>query len=293
MQKIVPYLWFNDQAEEAAKLYSSLFDNAKILSTARYGEAGPGPKGTVMMVTFQLEGQRFMALNGGPQYSFTPAISFFVTCGTAERVDALWRKLSDGGRVLMELQKYPFSEKFGWVEDRYGLSWQLNLAGRGTKISPFLMFVGKQQGRAEEAMKFYVSLFKDSSIEQIERFGAGQGETEGTVMHGRFSLAGQEFMAMDSAREHAFSFTPATSLYVNCDTQAEIDTLWEKLPQGGGEPGRCGWLTDRYGVSWQIVPSILGELMGDAKSGRPNKVMQALLKMNKLDIKELQRAYEG
>ncbi len=292
MQKIVPYLWFTNQAEEAASLYTSLFTNAKVLSTARNGDAGPGPKGTVMMVTFQLEGQRFMALNGGPQFTFTPAISFFVSCRDAAEVETLYRKLSDGGKVFMELQRYPFSEKFGWVEDRFGLSWQLNLTDRGTKISPFLMFVGKQHGRAEEAMKSYVSLFKDSRVEQVERYGAGQEETEGTVMHGRFSLAGQEFMAMDSRREHAFTFTPATSLYVNCDTQADIDTLWDKLSAGGGEAGRCGWLTDRYGVSWQIVPAILGELTGGSKPERSARVMQALLKMDKLDIKGLQQAYE-
>ncbi len=292
MQKIIPYLWFNDQAEQAAKLYTSLFPDAKVLSTSRYGDSGPGPKGTVMLVTFQLEGQRFMALNGGPQFTFTPALSFFVTCKAAEDVEALYWKLSDGGKIFMELRKYPFSEKFGWVEDRYGLSWQLNLSGRETKIAPFLMFVGKQYGKAEEAVRFYASLFEDSKVEQLERYGAGQEETPGTVMHGRFSLAGQEFMAMDSRRNHDFTFTPATSLYVNCDTQREIDTLWEKLSADGGEPGRCGWLTDRYGVSWQIVPTTLSELMGGGRRGAPARVMQALLKMNKLDIKGLQQAYD-
>ncbi len=97
---------------------------------------------------------------------------------------------------------------------------------------------------------------------------------------------------MDSRRNHDFTFTPATSLYVNCDTQREIDTLWEKLSADGGEPGRCGWLTDRYGVSWQIVPTTLSELMGGGRRGAPARVMQALLKMNKLDIKGLQQAYD-
>src|SRR5512142_2716947 len=110
MQKINPFLWFDSQAEEAARLYTSLFDRSEILRTTRYGDAGPGPKGTVMTVSFRLEGQDFVALNGGPQFTFTPAISFFVTCRTEKEVDTLWRKLSEGGKVLMELQRYPFSE---------------------------------------------------------------------------------------------------------------------------------------------------------------------------------------
>ena len=290
MQKINPFLWFDTQAEEAAAFYTSLFDNSGIVSTARYGDAGPGPKGSVLTVTFQLEGQSFMALNGGPQFSFTPAISFFVTCTTENEVDALWRKLSKGGKILMELQKYPFSEKFGWVADRYGLTWQLNLAGSEKKISPFLMFVGKQHGKTEEAITSYASVFKGSRIDQVERYGAGREEPEGTVMHARFSLAGQEFMAMDSSREHAFTFTPAVSFFVNCTTQEEVDELWEKLSQGG-KKGQCGWLEDRYGVSWQIVPTVLGELLGDPDPVRSKRVMEAMLKMTKLDIEGLQQAY--
>ncbi len=290
MQKIKPFLWFDSQAEEAAKLYTSLFDNSKIVSAARFGDAGPGPKGSVMTVTFQLEGQRFIALNGGPQFSFTPAISFFVTCRTEKEVDALWRKLSDGGKVFMELQKYPFSEKFGWVADKYGLTWQLNLAGREKKITPFFMFVGRQQGKAEEAMKSYVSIFKGSGIDQVERYGAGQQDPEGTVMHARFSLAGQEFMAMDSSREHAFTFTPAISLFVDCTTQKEVDELWETLSKGG-KKGQCGWLEDKYGVSWQVVPTVLGELLGDPDPARSRRVMEAMLGMTRLDIRGLQEAY--
>ncbi len=179
MQKIVPCLWFDTQAGEAAKFYASLFSRSKIVNTSYYNEAGPMPKGTVLMVTFQLEGQQFMALNGGPAFSFTPALSLFVTCTTEEQVDALWKKLSAGGKVLMELRKYPFSEKFGWVADRFGLTWQLNLTRGETRIDPFLMFVGKQNGKAEEAMKFYTSQFKDSRIEQVERYPAGQGRLPG------------------------------------------------------------------------------------------------------------------
>ncbi len=289
MRKITPFLWFDNQAEEAAKFYTSLFESSKIGSVRRFGDAGPGPKGQVMTLTFQLAGLDIMALNGGPVFSFTPAVSFFVTCRTEKETDALWKALSQGGKVLMDLQKYPFSEKFGWVADRFGLSWQLNLAGQPTRITPFFMFVGKEHGKTEEALKYWGSLFKDSKVDQVMRYGPGQQEPEGTVMHARFSLAGQEFMAMDSNGEHAFSFTPAVSFYVDCKTQEEVDELWEKLSDGG-KKGQCGWLEDKYGVSWQIVPSILGELLGDKNPARSQKVMQAMLKMKKLDIKGLQEA---
>jgi predicted 3-demethylubiquinone-9 3-methyltransferase (glyoxalase superfamily) len=290
MQKIVPFLWFDTQAEEAAKFYASLFDNSKIVAKAYYGDSGPAPKGTVLTVSFQLEGQTFTALNGGPSIRFTPAISLFVTCRTEQEVDALWRNLSQNGMVLMELQKYPFSEKFGWVQDRYGVSWQLNLTGGAKKITPFLMFVGKQHGKTEEAITYYVSLLGSSRIEQVERYGPGQGEPEGTVMHARFSLCGQEFMAMDSSREHDFTFTPGISFYINCDTQKEIDELWDKISEGG-EKEQCGWVRDKYGVSWQIVPSTLAAMITDKDPARSNKVMAAILKMEKLDIKTLQKAF--
>jgi len=291
MQKITPFLWFDTQAEEAVALYTSLFGNSKILRTARYGEAGPGPKGSVMSLTFRLEGQEFMALNGGPYFSFTPATSFFVSCTTENEVDALWRGLSEGGTVLMDLASYPFSKKFGWVADRFGLSWQLHLAGRDKRITPFLMFVGGQHGKAEEAMRRYVSLFKNSRVDQIERFGAAENGAEGTVKHGRFLLNGQEFMAMDSNQKHDFPFTPAMSFFVDCATQEEIDEFWEGLSEGG-KTGQCGWLEDRYGVSWQIVPTVLGELLEDDDAGRSKRVMEAMLRMTKLDIKELQRSGE-
>lgn len=156
MQKITPFLWFDSQAEEAANFYVSVFKNSRIGSVSRYGEAGPGPKGSVMVVTFQLDGQQFMAINGGPYFTFTPAVSFLVSCETQQEVDEFWNKLSDGGK------------------------------------------------------------------------------TE-----------------------------------------------------------QCGWLRDKYGVSWQIIPAILGELMGDPDPARSQRVMQAMLQMTKIDIAALKKAYAG
>jgi predicted 3-demethylubiquinone-9 3-methyltransferase (glyoxalase superfamily) len=253
-------------------------------------EEVPGPKGKALMASFQLAGDEFMALNGGPVFNFTPATSLFVTCQTKAEIDALWQKLCEGGTVLMEMAKYPFSEAFGWVNDRYHVSWQLNLAGSPQKVTPFLLFVGEQAGKAAEAVQFYTSVFKESNVIRIERYGAGEGGQEGTVKHASFSLNGLGFIAMDSSLEHAFTFTPAISFYVNCQDQAEVDYFWETLSKGG-EESQCGWLKDRYGVSWQIVPTILGELMNDPDAEKANRVTQAMLKMGKLDIEKLKEAY--
>jgi predicted 3-demethylubiquinone-9 3-methyltransferase (glyoxalase superfamily) len=291
MQKIVPFLWFDEQAEEAVNLYTSVFKNSSIGEIARYGDDVPGPKGKVITISFRLAGLEFAALNGGPQFSFTPAVSLFVECESVAELDAAWARLSEGGSVLMELGSYPFNERFGWLVDRYGLSWQFFLSGQPQKIVPYLLFVGAQAGRAEEAIQLYNSLFAESRALFIERYGPGMNEPEGTVMTSRFLLAGQEFMAMDSSLEHNFTFTEAFSFVVNCETQAEVDYFWEKLSEGG-KTSMCGWLSDRFGVWWQIVPTILGRLMSDPDPVKAGRVTQAMLRMTRLDIGLLQQAYE-
>ncbi|RPH37974.1 VOC family protein [bacterium] len=292
MQKITPFLWFIDNAEEAMKFYTSAFKNSRIRGISSYEDAGPGQKGTVMTGTFELAGQNFMALNGGPHFKFSPAISFFVSCQTEQEVDELWKKLSEGGMVFMELDRYPFSEKFGWVADKFGLSWQVSLEGSEQKIFPFLMFVGKQHGKAEEAIKLYISIFKDSQVIKMERWGKGDQEPEGTVKHATFSLEGKEFMAMESGLDHPFTFSPATSFFVSCETQEEVDYFWESL-SAGGEKQQCGWLQDKYGVSWQIVPKVLEEMLQDKDTEKSKRVMKAMLQMKKLDIKQLEEAFHG
>ncbi len=153
------------------------------------------------------------------------------------------------------------------------------------KIVPFLWF----NGQAEEAMNFYVSIFQNSRIKSLQRCGDAGPGPKGTVMSGAFELHGQEFMALNGGPQ--FTFTPALSLFVNCETQAEVDELWEKL-SAGGKKGRCGWLRDRYGVSWQIIPTALGKMLGDSDPARASRVLQAMLKMDKIDIQGLQRASE-
>jgi predicted 3-demethylubiquinone-9 3-methyltransferase (glyoxalase superfamily) len=290
MQKITPFLWFDGNVAEALDFYTSVFKDSKIITTHRSGGPIPGQEGKIFSATFELAGQELYALDGGPQYKFTPATSFFVNCETQEEIDGIWKKLAENGTVLMELNKYPFSEKFGWVQDKFGLSWQLNLTGTKQKITPFLMFVGAQQGKAEEAINFYRSVFKDSEVLRIAHFGPGQGGTEGTVVHAAFSLDGQQFMAMDSNGKHAFTFTYAVSFFVSCETQEEVDYLWNAL-SAGGEESMCGWLKDKYGVAWQIIPDVLGKLLYDKDPVKSGRVVEAMMKMHKIVIKDLQDAY--
>jgi predicted 3-demethylubiquinone-9 3-methyltransferase (glyoxalase superfamily) len=295
MQNISTCLWFNSNAEEAVSFYTSIFKNSAIGTIARYGEAGASmsgqPKGSVMTIKFKIEGQELLALNGGPTFSFTPAISLFVSCDSEEEINALYEQLSVGGSVLMPFAQYPFSKKYCWINDKFGVSWQLNLASHSQKIRLCLMFVGEQNGKAEEAMNFYVSNFKNSKVTGIASFAPGEGGTEGTVKHGNFSLNGQDFVALDGGLAHQFAFTPATSIIVNCETQEQVDDMWEKLPQDGGGTVNCGWLYDRFGISWQIVPTFLTEIMQDKDSGKTDRVMEALGKMCKLEIEGLKQAY--
>ena len=295
MQRITPCLWFDENAEEAVDFYSTLFKNSKKLTVSQYGEAGAAvsgrPKGSTMTVAFQLAGQEFLALNGGPIFKFTPAISLFVACESEKEVDALYEQLSKSGQVLMPLDEYPFSKKFAWVQDRFGLSWQLILAPRSQKITPALMFVNEQHGKAEEAMKFYTSQFKNSKVGDIHRYQAGEPGQEGTVKHAVFTIDGQDFVAMDSNIPHAFKVTPATSFIVNCKSQEEVDDFWKNL-SAGGKMGHCGWLEDKYGVSWQIVPVAFTEMMKDTNPEKSERVFGSLMQMSKIDLATLQRAYD-
>lgn len=154
------------------------------------------------------------------------------------------------------------------------------------KITPFLWFDDK----AEEAANFYVSIFKNSKIETVSRYGDAGPGPKGSVMIVQFQLEGQRFTALNGGP--IFHFTPAISLLVDCQTQEEVDDLWQKL-SAGGRPDRCGWLQDKFGLSWQIIPSALGKLMSDPDPEKSNRVMQAMLQMDKIDIKRLEQAYQG
>lgn len=299
-QKIVPHLWFDKEAKEAAAFYSSAFPDSNINNVTTLHNT---PSGDCDVVSFTVLGQSFMAISAGPLFKFNPSISFMVNfdpsqdADASRRIDEVWEKLAPGGKVLMPLDKYPFSERYGWIEDQYGLSWQLiltNPAGeRRPLIAPSLLFVGDVYGMAEEASDFYISVFKDSKRGKIERYLAGmQPDKEGAVMFTDFMLAGQWFAAMDSAHEHNFAFNEAVSFIVYCNDQNEIDYYWDKLSAVPAAE-RCGWLKDQWGISWQVVPAVMNKMMQDQDAARVERVTRAFLQMKKFDLAELERAYEG
>lgn len=291
MKGIVPHLWFNANAEEAVKLYTEMLPDSSIGATSRYNaesaKASGQKEGSVMTVSFQLCGQSFLAINGGPHFTFSPAASFVVNCATEEEVNAVWARLSDGGTALMPLGAYPFNKRFGWVQDKFGLSWQVLLSDRPQKIEPCLMFVGAQNGKAGEAIRLYTSLFPNSAVLNEERYAKGEPGDEGTLKRAFFQLRGQEFIAMDSSGPHQFGFTGAVSFLVNCETQEEIDSLWAAFSDGG-KPEPCGWIRDRYGVYWQVTAAMIGTWMSNPKTAGP--VMREMLTMQKIDIARLERA---
>jgi predicted 3-demethylubiquinone-9 3-methyltransferase (glyoxalase superfamily) len=218
-----------------------------------------------------------------------------ISCNSTEEVDDFWSKLA-GGKALMPLDSYPFSKRYGWTEDRYGLSWQIMHAGdRGVtqRITPTLMYVGDVAGKAEEAVNFYASVFPNSKVGDIDRYGKEEEPNkEGTVRHAELSLNGYQLAAMDSARENDFGFNEAISIMAHCEDQKEIDRYWDAL-SAVPESEQCGWLKDKFGVSWQILPTSLDEMMANGTQEQIDRVTQAFLPMKKFDLAELEKAYEG
>jgi predicted 3-demethylubiquinone-9 3-methyltransferase (glyoxalase superfamily) len=306
--KIVPHLWFDkQQAKEAAGFYASIFPESRVVRTVVIPST---PSGDCDLVTFEVWGQRFMAIGAGPEFRINPSISFLVNfdpiffgdestreSAARKKLDEVWGKLSAGGQELMPLGEYPFSRHYGWIQDRYGVSWQLMLTDpKGEArppILPFLLFVGTKCGKAEDAIRLYTSAFDDSRVGEMVRHPAGPGpDGEGTVMFADFRIGGQWFAAMDSAHEHQFDFNEAVSLLVNCDSQEEMDRYWKAL-SAVPESEQCGWLKDRFGVSWQISPARMEKMFETGSPEQIRRVTQAFLPMKKLDLAKLEEAFAG
>ncbi len=297
-QKITPNLWFDGNALEAAEYYTTAFPGGKIVTKSYYPKTAEegladfqmGLAGELLTVDFDLGGLHFVGINAGADFVPNPSISFMVNFDPSadedarENLDALWGKLVEGGEVLMPLDAYPFSKRYGWVKDRYGFTWQLILTDPAGEPRPFivpsLMFTGKNTNKAEEAINFYVSLFEDSRVGTLAHYLEDTGPAnKGSLMFGDFMLAGQWFASMDSAEAQAFTFNEAISLSVDCKDQAEIDAFWAKLSDDP-QFEQCGWCKDRYGVSWQIVPENMSSLME-----KPNAFAH-MMEMKKLVIEE-------
>jgi len=293
MQKIVPHLWYDKEAKEAATFYISLFEQSKLLSETVIGET---PSGDTEIINFELAGQKFSAISAGPYFKFNPTISLMVACSSIEEVNIKWKALSEGGTELMPLGEYPFSKWYGWIQDRFGLSWQLMLVDSEQavqKITPNLLFSNDACGKAEEAVKYYAEVFEGSEIGMISRYGKGEAmSSKAQVNFAAFKLFGADFSAMDNAFDVDFNFNEAFSLVVNCNDQEEIDCYWSKL-SAVPEAEQCGWVKDKFGVSWQIVPSNMGEILLNGTKEEIKRVTEAFLKMKKFELKALEQARLG
>jgi predicted 3-demethylubiquinone-9 3-methyltransferase (glyoxalase superfamily) len=292
VQKVTPHLWYDKEAVEAAEFYCSVLPDSKVTNVTTLPNT---PSGDTDVVAFVLCGQEFQAISAGPLFEFNPSISFLISCNTKGDVDEIWSKLSEGGEALMPLDSYPFSERYGWTTDKYGLSWQVMAAGDREvtqRIIPTLMYVGDKAGSAEEAMTFYASVFSNSKVGEIDRYAKGEEpDREGTVKHGAFTVGGYQLAAMDSALDHNFDFNEAISIMVYCKDQAEIDRYWDPL-SAVPEAEQCGWLKDKFGLSWQIIPKQMGELLGASNRKKALAATNAMLKMKKIVIADLQKAFE-
>lgn len=270
---VIPCIWCDDDARGAADLYVAAFPDSRITSE------------TPFMMGFELNGRPLLAMNGGPRYRPNPRLSLFGFFDSEEEVNRAHGILVEGGSELMPLGAYPWSPRYAWIEDRFGVSWQLMVRGQGDDVDavvPCLMFTGETYGRAREAMERYARIFPDSGP------GSITANADGTVLHGRFRVNGADVIAMDSGGAHAFDFTEGMSLFVFADTQDEIDRYWDGLIADGGEESRCGWLKDPYGVSWQIIPSVLPVLMKDPE--RAPRVAEAFLQMSRFDLDAILKA---
>jgi predicted 3-demethylubiquinone-9 3-methyltransferase (glyoxalase superfamily) len=276
---IHPCLCLKGKIAEAADFYIKTFGNGRITQKNE------------IVVMIELSGQKFMLLNDGPNSKPNASISFMVNSVSAAETEKYWNKLIDGGNVLMALGTYGWSEKYGWVQDKYGISWQLYTGSEQNtpqKFYPTLMFMGPMAGKAAEAIAYYTGLYPNSTIQDLCNYENGDGDNPGFLKHAQFTLKDNIIKAMDSSADYGFTFTDAISLVVACDSQAEIDKYWDDLSSGGGREIACGWVTDKYGLSWQIIPKNLSELMEDPE--RAKRVMSKLMQMKKLITEDLEHA---
>lgn len=292
-QKIVPHLWFDKKVVEAVQWYTSIFPNSEIIRKDIFKGM---PSGKATQVMFKLMGYEFMATDAGPYTAKNPSISFNVQINrnNEELVDKLYKRLQQDGKVLMPLDKYPFNDKYAWVEDKYGISWQLWLQdyhNNKNNIVPSLMFANDNKGNAEEAMAHYVDTFKKSEHLASVNYPAGmEPDTEDMIMHGEVRLFNKRFSFNDSGHAHDFDFSKGVSLLVKCDNQKELDQYWEKL-SAMPEAEEPGWLKDKFGVSWQIVPKVMDKMLAEGTPEQISHVTQTFLKMKKIDIGMLEEAY--
>lgn len=283
---LFPCLWFDGNGNEAAHFYTNLFGGSIEVDTPT-------------VINLDLFGQRVMILNAGPQFIKNASISFTIICHSTQETQRYWDAMLEEGTALMPLQKYPWSDLYGWIRDKYGVTWQLYFGDtpeNAQRLIPNLMFMHENNGKTKKAMEFYTRIFPNSKIGSILEYKNGGENTNDPpehVQHADFELSGSTFFCMDTSIDHPFNFNEAISIVKLTENQTETDYLWNALNADGGQEGICGWLKDQFGVSWQIVPKKLIELMNDMD--HPEKVqnvIQAMMGMRKIDIQVIEAAHQ-
>lgn len=284
---IFPCLWYDENAKESAEFYCKIFNGSITADTP-------------VVMNIELFGQKLMLLNGGPQFEKNASVSFMVICETEDEVQEYWDQLMDGGMVLMPLDSYSWSKKYGWTRDKYGVTWQIFLGENqtGQKIIPTLMFIHENNGKAMHAMELYTKTFPNSRIGNILKYGDGSEghpatEDPENVQHAHFIIDDYSLFCMDNSYDHQFDFNEAISMVVMTDDQEQTDHYWNTLTSNGGRESMCGWLKDQFGFSWQIVPKRLIQLMSDPDPVKAQKVVQAMMRMQKIIIEDLEKAYNS
>lgn len=272
---IYPCLLFENQAKEAADFYMDTFHNGKIvLEVAEF-------------ILFEIEGLRFKAINTShPEHYSNPAVSFIVSFTNEEEIEKVWKKLKVGGIIILPLDAYEWSPKYAWLQDQFGISWHLiqsdSPASIHQKISPMFLFGEDNLGRAETASNFYLEVFKNSNRDPIERYE--EDEFKDLVKQAPIYLNDYLIRVMDSSMEQPFDFSPGISLVVECETQKEIDYYWNAFAFGG-QIGEAGWVKDKFGLWWQIVPKKLNEWIANPSINQ--KIVSELKQMTKIDLEKL------
>ncbi|WP_447642648.1 MULTISPECIES: VOC family protein [Chitinophagaceae] len=275
---ITTCIWCNNNGKEVADFYCSVFPNAHIDE-----ENG-------VVTSFHIGDASLMTLNGGPKFRPNPSFSFYVTIESEEDLRSIWNQLIAGGKAMMALDEYPWSPLYGWLEDQYGVCWQLTkgkVSEVGKQVVPFLMFCDRQQGQAENAIAFYESLMPPATPPVIVRYEPGQVQIDAKVVHSRFRIGQNLFMAIDGGLPQPYNFDEGISFVIHCQSQEEVDDYWNKITEKGKE-SMCGWCYDAFGVCWQIVPAQITDLLKQPE--RRDRVFKTLMQMKKLDIAALENA---
>ncbi|WP_448761971.1 VOC family protein [Acinetobacter tandoii] len=267
---IYPALWFDNQALEAFEFYCSIFPNSMIL------EHNP------TVVKASLSNQCFIGINGGPYFLPNPAISFTVICDSREEINALWQNLILGGASIIDLGHYSWNPYYGWVQDQFGYTWQLQLGNGGKtqqRILPNLLFCGMHQNQCSQALQYYKKIFPEFQRHQLLRYPSG--DLEGKIQNSIFSLNHLKFIAKDSPHKHIFDFNESVSFVIPCKTQQEIDYYWNYFTEHGSESW-CGWCKDVFGISWQVIPNNLAQILATHP-----QAYSTLTRMKKIIIEDL------